>query len=214
MFHFTTACSFVTDPCDTTDFELDDLKIHIFNNTDGENSFIKLFTEDFERFEDGRFPKNSGWQGLLKIKTGNDFSNDILDSISVQSDSINGNKSLKINNSERNPFIVVKHFDIPGNFPFDTSDRPFEIRYNEDMEELNSQESVISRHKSKYLNNNLATSTSTLASTLAFENNNPHGPNNGDYFGGISTASGIGSIQSTSMIDTYYIYSCPFGKLA
>jgi RHS repeat-associated protein len=182
-------------------FEIDDLTIHIFNYTDGDTNFITLFRENFERFKDGRFPKNSGWQGLLKIKTGNDFSNDTLDSISVQSESVNGNKSLKINNSERNPFIVVKQFNIPENFPFDTSDRPFGIRYNEDMEAQNSQESVISRHEAKSLYNNLA------PSTLACDQKNIHGPNTGGSFGSPNSNSRFGTIQSTSTVDTYYIYS-------
>jgi len=182
-------------------FEIDDLTIHIFNYTDGDNNFITLFRENFEKFKDGRFPKNSGWQGLLKIKTGNDFSNDTLDSISVQSESVNGNKSLKINNSERNPFIVVKQFNIPENFPFDTSDRPFGIRYNEDMEAQNSKESVISRHEAKSLYNNLA------PSTLACDQKNIHGPNTGGSFGSPNSNSRFGYIQSTSTVDTYYIYS-------
>ena len=209
---FTPAVSISTDPCDTTDVELDDLKIHIFNNTDGENSFITLFAEDFERFEDGRFPENSGWQGRLKIQLEKDKSNSIIDNILVQRDSINGNKSLKINNSERNPFIVVKHFNIPENYPFDVSDRPFEIRYNEDMEAQNNQESLISRHEAKSLDINLTHSTSTLTSPLAFENKNTHGPNTGSSFVNTSSTAVFGTIQSTSPVDTYYIYSFD-GKL-
>ena len=154
------AVSISTAPCDTTDVEIDDFTVRVFNSIDEKNQFITLFTEDFERFEDGRFPKNSGWQGHFEIQKEKDFSNETIYHMSVQSDFIDGCKFLNINNSERNPFIVVKRFNIPGNFPFDTSDRPFEIRYNEDMEAQNSQESVISRHESKSFNNNLPPSTS------------------------------------------------------
>jgi len=212
VFQFTTAVSFETDACDITDVEIDDFTVRVSHSINKKNQFITLFTEDFERFVDGRFPKNSGWISKEIINQGKDFAKDTVDCISVQSDSINENKSLKINNSERNPFIVVKHFNTPENFPFDTSDRPFEIRYNEDMEEQNSHESVISRNESKPLNNNLTSSTSALTSTLALENKNTHGPNTGDYLGGFSTASSAGMIQSPSMVDTYYIYSFD-GKL-
>ena len=119
---------------------------------------------------------------------------------------------LKINNSQRNPFIVVKHFDIPGNFPFDISDKTFSIVYNNDMEELNSHEPGISRHRVKSFITNIASSTSTLTSTLACEQKNIHGPNTGSYFVSTSSTSVFGTIQSTSTVDTYYI--CSFdGKL-
>jgi RHS repeat-associated protein len=210
QYQFNPAVSISTTSCDTTDVELDDLKIHIFNTTDGENSCITLFTEDFERFEEGRFPKNSGWLSKEIINQGKDFSKDTIDSISVQSDSINGNKSLKINNSERNPFIVVKHFNIPEIFPFDVSDRIFQISYNEDMEELNSHDTRISRHEAISLNNNLT--SSTLTSTLTCDQKNIHGPNMGSSFVNINSTSVFGTIQSTSTVDMYYIYSFD-GKL-
>ena len=207
-YHFTPAVSISTTPCDTTDVEIDDFTVLVFNSINGENKFIPIFKEDFERFEEGRFPKNSGWHGQVKIQTEKYSSTDTIDSISVQSEYVNGNKSLKINNSERHPFIVVKHLNIPKSYPFDVSDRPFEIRYNKNMEESNSHESVISRNESKTLNNNLAPSTSTLA----LENKNTHGPNTGSYFVNTSSTSVFGTIQSMSPVDTYYIYSFD-GKL-
>jgi RHS repeat-associated protein len=127
---------------------------------------------------------------------------------------MSGLKTLKLNPIEDSQFIVVKHFNIPEGFPFDVSDRTFEIRYNENMEELNSQESVISRHESKSLNNNLppSTSTSTLTSTLACDQKNIHGPNTGSSFVNTISTAVFGTIQSTSPVDTYYIYSFD-GKL-
>jgi RHS repeat-associated protein len=211
-YQFNPEVSISTTSCDTTDVELDDLSVRVYNSIDSENHFITLFTEDFERFKDGRFPKNSGWVSKVIINQGKDFSKDTVDSISVQSDSINGNKSLKINNSEIHPFIVVKHFNIPESYPFDVSDRVFEIRYNEDMESQNSQESLISRHEVKSLNNNIPPSTSTLTSTLACDQKNSHGPNTGSSFVNTSSTAVFGTIQSTSPVDTYYIYSFD-GKL-
>jgi len=115
---------------------------------------------------------------------------------------------IRIGLSQNDGVIVVKHFNIPESYPFDVSDRLFEIRYNEKMEELSNQEVEISKHEVKSLNNNIAHSTLTLA----FENKNPHGPNTSVYFGTPDSTSGFGTIQSTSAVDTYYIYSFD-GKL-
>jgi len=209
---FIAAVSMSTNPCDTTDVEIDDFIVRVLNSIDKKNQFVTLFKEDFEKFEDGRFPKNSGWVSKGIINQEKDFSKDIVDSISVQSDSINGNKSLKINNSDRNKFIVVKHFNIPENFPFDISDRPFEIRYNEDMEieKQISKELTLSKHRPVDSNNH--STSSILTSTLTLKHENSHGPNIGSYFGSPNSTAGFGTIQSTSMVDTYYIYSFD-GKL-
>ena len=80
------------------------------------------------------------------------------------------------------------------------------------MEELSSHEPGISRHRVKSFNNNIASSTSALTSTLALENKNTHGPNTGGSFGSSNSNSRFGTIQSTSTVDTYYIYSFD-GKL-
>jgi hypothetical protein len=80
------------------------------------------------------------------------------------------------------------------------------------MEELSSQELEISRHEVKSLNNNIPPSTSTLTLALACDQKNSHGPNTGSYFVNTSSTSVFGTIQSTSTVDTYYIYSFD-GKL-
>ena len=211
-YQFNPAVSISTTPCDTTDVEIDDFTVLVFYSINGEKKFSPLFMEDFERFIEGRFPYNSGWHGREKIQTEKDISTDIIECISVQSEYVNGNKSLKINNSERHPFIVVKHFNIPENFPFDISDKTFSIVYNKDMEELSFHHSEIGRHEAKSLNNNLPPSTSTLTSTLTCDQKNIHGPNTDISFANTSSTSVFGTIQSTSPVDTYYIYSFD-GKL-
>jgi RHS repeat-associated protein len=208
---FTPAVSMSTTPCDTTDVEIDDFTVHVFNSIDSENHFITIFTEDFERFEEGRFPENSGWI-CKEIKNKKKGHTTYSEAVSVSYDSISGLKSLKINPIEDDKVIIVKHFNIPGNFPFDISDKTLSIVYNKDMEELNSHETGLSRHKTKSLVKNSTPSTLASTSALAFENKNPHGPNTGCYFSGISAASVIGTIQSTTTVDTYYIYSFD-GKL-
>ena len=44
-----------------------------------------------------------------------------------------GLEILSIKSGEDEQATVVKSFNIPIDFPFDVSDNPFEIRYNEDM---------------------------------------------------------------------------------
>ncbi len=57
-----------------------------------------------------------------KAYTGNIF---------VGMDSISGMKSLKLQTKGDIELTVIKHFSIPGHFQFDTSDKPFEIKYKE-----------------------------------------------------------------------------------
>jgi RHS repeat-associated protein len=81
-----------------------------------------------------------------------------------------------------------------------------------EIEEQIGQELRLNKHRSGYSKNHLNPSTSSLTSTSAIKHEKIHGPNTGGNFGGVPSASGAGMIQSTSMIDTYYIYSFD-GKL-
>ncbi|NIM83602.1 MAG: hypothetical protein GTO45_33240, partial [Candidatus Aminicenantes bacterium] len=88
--------------------------------------------------------------------------------------------------------IAVMHFNLPGNFPFDVSDKPFEIRYNDHM-------------------------TNDVSLMESVETDFGHGPYGGAAFTNTSTSStiqttGFSRTQSSSLLDTYYIYSYD-GKL-
>jgi hypothetical protein len=127
-------------PEGSTSAEIDDFTVRILDpaETVNETRFITLFTEDFERFAEGAFPvnANSGWKktGFINQmpkqtgtseKTGN--------SVLISRDFISGMKCLKIKTIEENQVTVIKYFNIPGYFPFDTSDKSFEIKYKENI---------------------------------------------------------------------------------
>jgi RHS repeat-associated protein len=94
-----------------------------------------------------------------------------------------------------NRVIAVKHFDIPVDFPFDVSDNPFEIRYNNDMNsDIPVQEPVDIYPGFGGHGTSENYSYSVPAVTSANMKTTPS------------------RIQSTTLVDTYYIYSYD-GKL-
>jgi hypothetical protein len=120
--------------------EIDDFTVRVLNSSERENEirFITLFTEDFESFEEGTFPvnENSGWKkiGFINRKRNQTkHPEKIEQSVLVNRDFISGLKCLKLQTIEENQVTVVKYFNIPENFPFDTSNKPFEIRCKESI---------------------------------------------------------------------------------
>ncbi len=124
----------------STSVEIDDFTVRILDSWGivNETRFITLFTEDFENFEAGAFPvkADSGWEkiGFLnRNKKQTDPSEETENSVLISRDFISGMKCLKINTIEESQVTVIKYFNIPGYFPFDTSDKPFEIKYKENI---------------------------------------------------------------------------------
>jgi len=77
-----------------------------------------------------------------------------------------------------------------------------------EIEKPRSQELTLSKHG--IVDSNKHSTSSTFTSTSSYEK--IHGPNMGSFFVNISSTSVFGTIQSTSPVDTYYIYSFD-GKL-
>ncbi|HLP44685.1 MAG TPA: RHS repeat-associated core domain-containing protein, partial [Candidatus Kapabacteria bacterium] len=95
--------------------------------------------------------------------------------------------------------LIVKSFQVPWSFPFDVSDKPFEIRYNDDMDNSRSPISIGNARAEIYSNeidSNVHGPYFEPITTTAFNSNNPR------------------QIQAVTVnyVDTYYIYSFD-GKL-
>ncbi len=115
------------------------------------------------------------------------LSNDVGEGTFVALDPVSEIKTLKIQPGDDNQIIVSKSFNIPLDFPFDNSDNPFEIRYNDTMDEY-------------------------MGSMEPMEAETGHGPYGGAAFINTSTSStiqttGFSRIQSSGLLDTYYFYS-------
>jgi Leucine-rich repeat (LRR) protein len=111
-----------------TGVEIDDFNVCIFDSIGRENRCIKLFVEDFETFEEGKLPgRNSGWRWTDSNQPKADRSKN-SGNIFVTLDSITRVKSLCLQTIGEIEPLAVKYFNIPQNFPFDTSDKPFEIK--------------------------------------------------------------------------------------
>jgi len=124
-FTFSPAISFSTGPEDSATIDIDNLTVRISDSTavENENTFPILFIEDFENFEVGTLPENSGW-----VTTRTEDPGTVSRCVLVSRDSSTWKNCLKLQVIENNRVVVVKHFTIPGSFPFDTSDKTFSIK--------------------------------------------------------------------------------------
>jgi hypothetical protein len=110
--------------------EIDDFTVHVPGENERENRFIMLLAEDFEGYEEGKFPENSGWRSI-NIKRQNQKKNQAENHdkpVLIYLDIESGEKSLILQSNGQGQVFVVKPFSLPANFPFDISDRPFVIR--------------------------------------------------------------------------------------
>ncbi|MCX6580332.1 MAG: RHS repeat-associated core domain-containing protein [Candidatus Aminicenantes bacterium] len=180
---------------------IDDLSVKI-NTADEatDNDWSILFNEDFERFIDGAQLKDSGWiQPLVETKEKAAEAAGEKENISIVQESTNAGQSLRIKTDGENEAVIVKSFQVPHSFPFDVSDKPFEIRYNSDMNRSISP---------------IPTGNEMAEAYPREMDYNAHGP----YFPPVTidtvTSSGFGQIQAVTVTytDTYYIYSFD-GKL-
>jgi RHS repeat-associated protein len=99
-------------------------------------------------------------------------------------------KHLSIQTAETEQLTVVKTFNIPIDFPFDTSDNNFEIRYNDSMYEDTAAYDVYSGHGGS----GISAGNFYSSSATTFSNSKP----------GIS--------RTSELFNTYYIYTFD-GKL-
>jgi RHS repeat-associated protein len=194
IYRFNPAVSFVTGA--GVEVAIDDLSVKINDAQEKGQKWNLLFNEDFERLIDREQLKDSGWvQSVTAIKEKTDETK----TISIAEGFNNTGRTLRIESGGDNETIIVKSFQLPLNFPFDVSDKPFEIRYNEDMNRSISPISPGNERAEAYSNEIDYTA---------------HGP----YFPPVTTDSvtfsSFGQIQAVTVTytDTYYIYSFD-GKL-
>jgi RHS repeat-associated protein len=198
MVRFSPAVSFVSGA--GVEVAIDDLSVKINDAQEKGQKWNLLFNEDFERFIDGEQLKDSGWvQPLAETKEKVAESSGETDNISIVQDSSNAGQSVKIQSNGEHEAVIVKSFKIPHSFPFDVSDKPFEIQYNNNMDNSISPISPGNERAEAYSNEIDYTA---------------HGP----YFPLVTTDTVIpgnfGQIQAVTVTytDTYYIYSFD-GKL-
>ncbi len=136
-----------------------------------------MFNEYFEQFNDEDILENNRRQIIGRQVLENNQIASVLKHLSIQS-------------FEEEQVTVVKSFNIPLDFPFDISDKTFEIRYNNDMLSDTAAYDVYPGHGgSGVSSNNFYSSSSTT-----FSNSTP----------GIS--------RTSELFNTYYIYTFD-GKL-
>jgi RHS repeat-associated protein len=136
-----------------------------------------LFTEDFQRLNEKNSLGESGWRTKGERILGSNQLEPVL-------------KHLSIQPAEDKRVTVVKSFNIPLDFPFDISDKNFEIRYNDDM------------------------FNDTVASD-AYPRHGGHGPSANNIYSSSSTThsnSTPGISRTSELFNTYYIYTFD-GKL-
>ncbi len=172
--YFSPALSFSVGPDNASHIEIDDVSVSAFYSLEEKNQWITLFNDDFQWLKEKNDFGSSGWKIIGK---------QVLKSNQLES----GLKTLSIQPAEDEKVTVVKTFNIPVDFPFDISDKPFEIRYNDTMD--------------KY-----------MGSIEPMEDETGHGPYGGAAFTNTNTSNTMQTqmfsrTQSSGMIDTYYIYS-------
>ncbi|NIM13622.1 MAG: hypothetical protein GTO45_16010, partial [Candidatus Aminicenantes bacterium] len=174
MTYFSPALSFSVGPDNTNHIEIDDVFVSAFYSLEEKNQWLTLFNDDFQWLKEKNDLGSSGWEIIGK---------QVLESNQLESRL----KALSIHPAENKKVTVVKTFNIPVGFPFDISDRRFEIRYNDSMYE--------------YMG---------LIEPLKAETG--HGPYGGAALTNTAPSTNMQTqmfsrAQSSGLIDTYYIYS-------
>jgi hypothetical protein len=190
MAYFSPAISFSFGPDNASEVEIDDVFVRAFYSLENEKKWFTLFFEDFGRLKKKNDLGNCGW----RTKSERTVEGDQLGSrksVFANHDQGTELKTLRIKSCEDNKIIVSKSFNIPIDFPFDISDKTFEIRYNNDMY------------------------TDVAAYDDAFTGNGVHGPSLPNFYSSSSTTlsnSTPGISRTSEMYNTYYLYTFD-GKL-
>jgi hypothetical protein len=192
MAYFSPAISFSVGPGNASDVEIDDVAVIAFYSHENKNQWYKLFTEDFERINVESSVENYGWQTKSEQPVGS-LSKDAGkgEGAFVKLDRASEMKTLTIKPGEGDRITVVKPFNIPVDFPFDVSDKTFEIRYNEDM------------------------FSESAAYDDAYPRHGGHGTSANNFYSSSSTTlsnSTPGISHTSELFNTYYIYTFD-GKL-
>jgi len=176
MAYFSPALSIAVGSGNGKEVEIDNVSVSAFYSLEDKRQWITLFNDDFEQLKKKNGMENSGWRTK---------SEHILECNQKETEV----KHLSIKPCEGEQVTVVKTFNVPVDFPFDISDKTFEIRYNEDMYTDSAANDISPRHggNSASANNFYSSSSTTL-----------------------NRAPGIS--RTAEMFNTYYIYTFD-GKL-
>ena len=178
MAYFSPALSFSVGPGKTKSVEIDDVSVSASYSSDGKPQWMTLFHEDFRQLKEKNSLVDSGWRTKGK---------QVLESDQKES----GVKTLSIQPVKGEEVTVVKSFNIPIDFPFDVSDKTFEIRYNDDM------------------------LSDSVAYYDAYPRHGGYGASGNDFYASASTTlsnSTPGISRTAELFNTYYIYTFD-GKL-
>jgi RHS repeat-associated protein len=178
MAYFSPALSFVVGTGNVNEVEIDDVSVSAFYSLEDKNHLITLFKDDFPRLNDKNSVENSGWRTKGER---------VLESDQEESEL----KTLSIKADEGEQVTVAKTFNVPVDFPFDISDKTFEIRYNDSMY------------------------SESAAYDDAFTGHGGHGPSLPNFYSSPSNTlsnSTPGRSRTSELINTYYIYTFD-GKL-
>jgi RHS repeat-associated protein len=182
---FTPALSFAAGNASAKGVQIDNIDVRL-----GDYS---LFKEDFEKYHNGKLPNVSGWHMSRFGSTRNaQSSNHLRESIS--GGYAPGKRYLAMKPELESNTVVIKGFNLPVNTIFDVSDNLFEIRYNKSMNssmEFNGTESENGPY-------DLGKSFSGVQGAVLQKS--PLAA------GGINSKP-ISRQMTTTMTDTYYIYS-------
>jgi len=132
MAYFSPAISLSVGPGNANEVEVDDVSVIAFYLLEGKQLWTTLFNEDFGRLKEKNDLENSGWRTKGERIVGSNQEEGRKGAF-VALDPVSEMKTLTIKSIEEENVMVVKSFNIPVDFPFDISDKNFEIRYNEDM---------------------------------------------------------------------------------
>ncbi len=179
MAYFSPALSFAVGPGNANNVEIDNVSVSAFYSFDGKPQWMTLFNEDFLQLKEKNSMVDSGWRIIGERILECDQTASVL-------------KTLSIQPAEDMQVMVIKAFNIPVDFPFDISDKTFEIRYNNDMFSDSTAYDIHTGHGGS--GNGVSASDFYSPSSASLSNSTP----------GIS--------RTSELFNTYYIYTFD-GKL-
>jgi RHS repeat-associated protein len=188
---FSPAISFSMESNNSGSIEIDDVVVKAFYSTEDNVQWLTLFNEDFERLNEENSLANTGWRTKSERNLGN-YSKNAGKGAFVYFNPASELKTLTIQPGEGHRITVVKSFHVPVDFPFDVSDKTFEIRYNDDMYDAAGYDQIdgFPGHggSGASANNFYSSSSNTLNNSIP------------------------GRSRTSELINTYYIYTFD-GKL-
>jgi RHS repeat-associated protein len=210
---FSPAVSFVVGPNNSTAIEIDDVVVHaLYSQEESIQSdtssyprpyalgtgpplkFTTIFKEDFERLNEKNSLENNGWRTNSEQAFGSQ-DKQAAKSVFVNLKPGVASKTLEMQTVPGTRVIAIKRFDIGVDFPFDVSDNPFEIRYNNGMNSDAPVHKPVDTYPGIGGHGTSANYSSPAPAAISS-----------------SSKTTPARIQNTTLVDTYYIYSYD-GKL-